>query len=80
MSIANRLTRSCLFFRVLQHKIIIKRTVILPLPCFQKVDTFPDHLAEKNENIKNMAFQARPCEPVVASNVLASDVSGSATL
>ena len=29
------------FLRVLQHKILIKRTVILPLPGFQKVDTLP---------------------------------------
>ena len=68
------------FVRMVQHKIFIKRTVILPLPGFHKVDTFPVNSGEKNENIKNMPFQASPWEPAVASNGLAFDVSGSETL
>ena len=67
------------FVGVLQQQIFIKRTVILPLPGLQKVDTLPVNFGEDNDNLKNIVLQARPREPVVASNVLALDVSGMAT-
>ena len=79
MSIANRLTRSCLIFRLLQHKIIIKKTAVWALPGIQKVDTLPVNLRELNGHVKNIVLQARPWEPVVASNVRALDVSDMAT-
>ena len=64
------------FVRLLQHNIVIKRTAILSLSGCQDVDTRPVHLGVKNENIKTMALQARPCEPVGVSNALASDIGG----
>ena len=72
----NRLGR-ILFVKMLQHKIVIKRTVVLSLFGFQKADTLPVHVGVKKDNIKTVALQAVSCEPVGVSNALASHVRGS---
>ena len=43
------------------------------------MDTLPAKFGEENENVKNIVLQARSREPVVASNVLALDISDMAT-